>query len=81
MKRPSSFLEFDLESTYMPGFDLSDVLLYQIAMPLPTEPGPKSDDTYPWAEELLMDFYMKFQLSSLKNKNTRWILVNHLQKP
>ena len=36
----------------MPGFDRAAELLYQIAIPLPTEPEPKSDDAYPWSDQL-----------------------------
>ena len=52
VKRPASFLEFDFESTYIPRFDLSDELLYQIEVPLSTETESKLDDTCPWSEEL-----------------------------
>ena len=36
VSRPSSFPEFDFESTHMPGFDLSNKLLYQITVPIVT---------------------------------------------
>ena len=42
-KRPSSFPEFDFRFTYILGFNLSDDLLYQIAVPLSIEPEQKSD--------------------------------------
>ena len=38
VQRPLSFLEFDFKSTYIPGFDPSDKFLYQITVPLSTEP-------------------------------------------
>ena len=38
VRRPSSFLEFNFELTYMPGFDPSDELLYQITVPMSAEP-------------------------------------------
>ena len=47
-----SFLEFSYKSTYMPGCNLTDEVLYTIAIPLSNEPESKSDDTYPWSEIL-----------------------------
>ena len=46
VKRPTSLLEFNFKYTYMPGFDPSDKLLYQIIMPVLTDPEPKSDNTF-----------------------------------
>ena len=47
-----STLEFNFKSTYMPGFNPSDEVLYQIVMSLSTEPESKSNVVYPWSEEL-----------------------------
>ena len=52
MKRTLSFLESDFEFTYIQGFDPSDEFLYQIKVPLFTEPKPRS-------EELLDDLFYK----------------------
>ena len=55
MKRPSSSLEYDFKSAYMPGFNPSDGLLYKISVGFfvfATEPQSKSDVAYPWPEEL-----------------------------
>ena len=49
-KIPLSFLEFDINSTYMAGLDPSDGLLYQITVPISTEPELKSNDACPWSE-------------------------------
>ena len=57
------FLEFKSESTYIPGFDPSDELSFQITVPLTTETKSRSDDTYPQSEELSDDVYVKLQLN------------------
>ena len=49
-KRPSSFLQLDFKSNYLPGFDPSDELLYQITVPISTEEKSISDDTCPWSD-------------------------------
>ena len=56
-KRPSSFLEFNFKSYYMPGFDLPDKLLYKIAVPLSTELESKSDDMWPWSNKLIDELF------------------------
>ena len=45
--RPSSFPEFDFKSTYKPEFVSSEELIYQITVPLSTEPEPIPDNTCP----------------------------------
>ena len=46
MKSSSSFLEFDFASTNVLGFNLSDKLLYQLAVPMSTEEEAQPSDTY-----------------------------------
>ena len=36
----------------MPGFNLSDDLLYQITVPISTGKEPIFDDAYTWSDEL-----------------------------
>ena len=66
-KRPSSFSE----SACIPEFDLSDKLLYQIAVPLSTESEPKSDDHYPWSDGLSDELYYEVaaQFSEKEQEN------------
>ena len=61
-KRPSSFLEFGFESTYMPGFGPSDKLLYQITVSMSTEKEPISDDVCPWLDEISDKLLHKFAI-------------------
>ena len=52
MKRSLFFLELNFVSTFIPGFDPSDELSYQITTPVSIEPKPRSYGTFPWSEEL-----------------------------
>ena len=52
VKRSSSFPEFNFESTYIPGFNPPDEMLYQITVPMSTETELISDDMCPKSDEL-----------------------------
>ena len=49
-QRPSSFPNFDFESTYVLGFDPVNQLLHQVAVPMLAEEESKPDDTCPWLD-------------------------------
>ena len=70
MKRSLTFLEFNIDSTYMPQFDPSDEHLYQITVPLSIEPESKSYDTCPWSEGFSDDFLYEVA-AQLSNKRIR----------
>ena len=78
VKRPSSFPTFDFKSVYVPGFNMSDKFLYQIAVPLSTETDQMMCGLC--QKKFLIYLCTKLQFKSLmKNKKTSWILVTHLQ--
>ena len=54
-KRPSSFPEFNLGFTYVWGFNPSEKLLYQIA--IPTTKQPELNDTSPWSDKCTNELY------------------------
>ena len=81
----TSFPDFNFESTYMPGLDPSDDLLYQIAAPLSTEPESKADDTClcpeELSDELLYEIEAQFSEEQEDMINTSESLETLLQPP
>ena len=51
VRRPTSFPDFDWHSTYIPGMDPSDELLYQVAVLVPDKEQSWQNLTTLWPEQ------------------------------
>ena len=71
MKKPLSFPEFDVEFTYIPGFDPSDELSYQLKITSTTKKDSEQMVLSHVQRNFQMNFCMNLQLNFLKKKNRK----------
>ena len=69
MKRPLPFPEFDVEFTYIPGFDPSDELSYQLKITSTTKTDSHQMVLSHGQKNFQMNFCMNLQFNFLKKKN------------
>ena len=79
-KKHLSFPEFDLKSTCIPAFDLSDELSFQVTIPSTTKLESGPDDTSPWPE-VLSDELLYEVAAQLSEEEEEEYLMNSIEAP